>query len=373
MPRLLILRSSLRLGGIERQLLDHVLRLTAGGWQVDLVCLLREEGEHPLAAAAHQHGLSAVTVYDPGPLHPRTWRWLHSWLRRERPDLVHTCDYRCDVLAFLAARGLPRIAESHGHTQESRTMRLWNACDFVALRHADAVVCVSGAWETRLAVAGVPAGRLHIAGNTTAILPDGPPPALAALPQGRHLLFAGRLSPEKGIDWLLAAWPELRDSFPDLHLWVAGDLPKSGGVRRHLLAGLQREAVYWLGYQPDIRPWLLAVDAVIAPSRQEAWGMTVFEALAAGVPVVAARIGGLPQVCSQAPHALLFKPGSIPSLIDSLRTVLNPDFPRGSELGLGYRSQRRFDPESRTQVWLRLYAQLADRAVSPAAHLGGVS
>jgi glycosyltransferase involved in cell wall biosynthesis len=231
-------------------------------------------------------------------------------------------------------------------------MRLWNACDRAALRRADAVVCVSSAWETHLAAAGVSADRLHVAGNTTAILPPGPLPPAIELPPGRHLLFAGRSSPEKGIDWLLAVWPDLRRRFPDLHLWIAGDGVRSGDLVERPVG------IHPLGFQTDIRPWLLAVDAVIAPSRREAWGMTVFEALALGVPVLAARTGGLPHLCAQAPHARLFTPLSLPALGDGLQTILAPDFPRGPDLGLAYRSQPRFDPARRSEHWLALYQRL---------------
>ncbi len=365
--RVLILRSSLHYGGIERQLLDHARRLVAEGWRVDLVCCLRGEREHPLAPAAREQGLHVTTLHDPGPLHPAVWQQLRAWwgqrcARGERPDIVHSCDYRSDVLAWRVAGGrLPWVAESHGHTREGRAMRLWNACDRQALRQANAVVCVSYAWETSLAAMGVAADRLHVIGNTMAILAGEPLPAPAVLPAGRHFLFAGRLSPEKGVDWLLASWPQLSKRFPDLQLWVAGGMTGSGDFQRRVLAGLQQTNVHWLGFQTDIRPWLLAVSAVVVPSRQEAWGMTVFEALALGIPVVAAGVGGLPQLCRGAPHAILSTPGSVSSLLASLEAVLAPDFPRGPDLGLAYRSQSRFDPASRTREWLALYTHLLDR------------
>jgi len=103
---------------------------------------------------------------------------------------------------------------------------------------------------------------------------------------------------------------------------------------------------------------LLAVAAVIAPSRHEAWGMTVFEALALGIPVLAARTGGLPHLCAQAPHARLFTPLSLPALSDGLQMILAPDFPRGPDLGLAYRSQPAFDPARRSDQWLTLYQHL---------------
>ena len=366
-----LVRSSLHLCGIERQLLNHAVRLAASGWTPHLLCLYRGEGglpgrrDHPLVLEARKAGLSAATITDPGPFRPGVAGQLRAWIERLQPVLLHTCDYRSDLFGLLLrgrSKGSRRVwvAESHGHTAETRRMALWNGLDRWALRRADGVVSVSTAWETALAAAGVRPTRLHTIGNSTAILTPDPIPAAVSLPKGRHLLYAGRMSPEKGLDMLLGIWPDVLTAHPDVHLWVVGAPARSASYRRRLAPLLAQPGVHAAGFQDDIRPWHRAVDVVVIPSRQEVWGMTAFEALAAGVPVVAARTGGLPDVCAGASHALLVTPQTPAALVDGIGRVLDGAFPRGADLGEAYRRQPRFDPARRSQRLLDLYHSQCD-------------
>lgn len=86
--------------------------------------------------------------------------------------------------------------------------------------------------------------------------------------------------------------------------------------------------------------------------------MTAFEALCAGVPLVAARVGGLPDLCRAATHALLVPPESPAALADGLRAALHPDFPRGPALGQQFCAQPAFDPAQRHARLLELYDSL---------------
>jgi glycosyltransferase involved in cell wall biosynthesis len=359
MPSVVLLRSSLHFGGVERQLLDHARRLRRNGWDVQLFALFRGGGEHPLAQAAAAAQIPAFTIADPGPWSLSPLRQLRSRLAALSPTLIHTCDYRSDVLAYLSQRGRPQLAESHGRTEEDRAMKLWNHIDGRVLRRLPAVVAVSAAWETALAATGMSPGRLHVVGNSAAVLAQDPPPSPAPLSSsGPHLLYAGRISPEKGLDVPLQAWSEIRRIYPDAQFWVLGTTSPGSSYQRRIGPLLEQPGIHALDRQPDIRPWLLAVDAVIVPSRREAWGMTAFEALCAGAPLLATRVGGLPALCRNAPHAHLVSPDDPAALIDGLRLLLAHDFPRGASLGQAYRSQPRFDPNLRHQRLLRVYQAL---------------
>jgi len=359
MTAILFLRSSSQLGGIERQMLWHARRLHADGWRVTIACLYRGDGEHPLARAAREAGLSALSLPDPAPWSLAPLRALPRLTHEIRPDILHTADYRGDILTS-RLRERPRwLAETQGHTNENRRMSLWNWLDVRALRRADAVAPVSAAWETWLAVHGVTPARMTVLANSRAILrPDAPPAPIQLSGPGPHLLYAGRLSPEKGVDILLNAWPALRGRWPQAQLWLLGAMSAAGGYRRSVERMSQQPGVHLVGFQSDIRPWLQAADAVIVPSRREAWGMTAFETLCAGTPLVASRVGGLPEVCRGAPHARLVTPGDAGALLQGLEKALSPDFPRGATIGQTYCSQPRFDPERRHQRLLEIYQRL---------------
>jgi glycosyltransferase involved in cell wall biosynthesis len=343
-----------------------------------LICLHRASGEHPLAQVARAHGLAAQTIADLAAWSLQPFSRLRALRRDARPALIHTVDYRSDVLAWWIAGRTPWLAESHGHTQESARMALWNHLDLWALRRARTVVAVSTAWETALAAAGVSPGRLRVIGNSRAVLishrsklatlqasptlrtADTPSATPVELPgPGPHLLYAGRYSYEKGIDLLLAAWPAMRERWPAACLWILGTPPVSRGFRRRLASLAAQDGLHFLGYRPDIRPWILAAHAVVAPSRREAWGMTVFEALCAGKPVLATRVGGLASLCRPAPHAYLVTPNQPLALVQGLDVVLRPDFPRGAEYGRTFCMRLEFDPQRRHDLLVACYRQLS--------------
>ncbi|HEY80658.1 MAG TPA: glycosyltransferase family 4 protein [Caldilineae bacterium] len=359
MPTILFLRSSSHLGGIERQMLWHAARLQADGWDVRVACLHRGQGEHPMVLAARMVPLPAETLPDPAFWRPRAAREVRALIQCLRPDIIHTADYRTDILVAGKLEGARWLAESQGHTEARLRMKAWNWLDMRALRRAHGAAPVSAAWETWLAARGVSPARMTRLENSRAILRSGPMPAPAHLyGPGPHLLYAGRLSPEKGIDLLLAAWSAIRGRWPNASLWVLGALPPAGRFRRRIQRGLTQPGVHYLGHQPDIRPWLQTADAVLVPSRREAWGMTAFEALCVGTPLVAARVGGLPALCRSAPHARLFTRDDAHALISALEQALSPGFPRGAGVGRAYCMQPRFDPHRRHAILMGIYERL---------------
>jgi len=359
MPTVLFLRSSSHLGGIERQMLWHAARLQEDGWNVHVACLYRGEGEHPMVQAARGARLPAVTLPDPAFWRPQVAQEVQALIQRLQPDIVHTTDYRTDILVAFRAAGVRWLAESLGYTEGHWRLHLWNWLDVRALRRAHRVAPISAAWETWLAVHGISPVRMTVLAYSRAILQPGPLPPPAPLDgPGPHLLYAGRLSPEKGIDFLLSAWPEIRAHCPDASLWVLGALPPARRFRRRIEAGLAQPGIRYLGHQPDIRPWLQSVDAVVVPSRREAWGMTAFETLYVGTPLVASRIGGLTTLTRGAPHARLFTRDDTQALLHALEQALSPELPHGPEVGRAYAMQPRFDPSHRHAILMGIYETL---------------
>ena len=156
--------------------------------------------------------------------------------------------------------------------------------------------------------AGFPAGRI-------AVKPNFAWSARRREGAGRYFLFAGRLSPEKGVQTLLAAWREI-----NAPLVVAGDGPERELVRREAPAGVEfRGAV-----EPDEMPLLLAdARALVLPSIwYEGAPRAVLEAYAAGVPVVASSIGGLPSLVEDGVSGLLVRPGDAAALAAAVERLL---------------------------------------------------
>jgi glycosyltransferase involved in cell wall biosynthesis len=150
---------------------------------------------------------------------------------------------------------------------------------------------------------------------------------------GGRLLCVGAVAPHKGQDVLVDALAGLRDS--DWHCTITGPLDRNPGFvdelqRRIAAAGLaDRTAVTGPADHDGLRELYAAADLLVLPSRLEAYGMVVTEALAAGLPVVASRVGGVPEAVgttSLGEPGLLVPPGDPPALREALAAWLgDPD------------------------------------------------
>jgi glycosyltransferase involved in cell wall biosynthesis len=133
--------------------------------------------------------------------------------------------------------------------------------------------------------------------------------------------WIGRMTGVKRTDDVLLAFRSLRERGVAARLCLVGDGPDREHVelRAHDL-GVMRETLF-LGYQEDVAPYYAAFDAFVLPSGNEGTPVTTIEALAAGRPVVATRVGGVPDVVRDGEDGFLVDPGDIEELADRLATL----------------------------------------------------
>jgi len=233
---------------------------------------------------------------------------------------------------------------------------------------ADHLVCLSGEIEDECRTAGVPPARLTRLAHGIDLAHFRPPAPDEArtirtrlgLPLDRRLcLFVGRLSREKGVLDILEAWRSLEPEGAVLVL-AGPDTPghplDAGRDARRFVAdhGLA-DQVRLVGPVPDPAEWLRAADLFVHPSHYEAFGLSVLEALASGLPVVATAVPGLTQYLVDDENALLCPPGAPLDLARQLDRLLR-DAGLRHRLGAGGRAtvERRFDREQVFGVLLDL-------------------
>ena len=243
------------------------------------------------------------------------------------PWLVQVNDYEVATLwsharATLLARGPRRlISLAWRRRREAR-----------AVRAATRVVCNSEFTRDAVLAAYRPGASkvvtIHKAVDTSAFArPEVlPPDPLPCRPAGARLAFVGTNWQIKGLDVLLKATARLKATHPGVTLAVAGQDPSAtGGKVRRLVRGLGlSDRVFFTGRldRAALAALLWHADVFVLPSRQEAFGVSALEALAAGVPVVASDVGGLGEILRDAAHGVLCPPDSPRALAEAIGGLL---------------------------------------------------
>ena len=289
------------------------------------------------------HWLSGLTYF------AGVWRTLRALKRRHGRFVLHAhCAYPDVVGAALAARvlGLPLVATAHGSDINlSGRQRLLRPQIRAALRAADRVIAVSAPLADAVAaLTGLPPERIAAipcAGYSPAVFHPRTPVQRATLratlgvaADARLVLFVGHLVPVKALDVLLRAWALLeRDGQGPgaARLVLIGEGTERGALER--LAGQEGVAdrVEFLGPRPQavVADWIAAADLLCLPSHAEGSPNVVVEALASGTPVVASRVGGIPDLVDDGVNGLLVAPGDPAALAAALAAALGRDWDPG--------------------------------------------
>ncbi len=320
---------SMDCGGLERVVLDLVRESTAQHEEVSILCL---ERAGTLAAQAAAAGV-AVTCLDKQPgLRPGLVRQIEAVLRKQRPDVVHTHQIGALLYAGPASRraGIPLVVHTeHGKHYGGRwKLRLLAR---IAGRHASRVFCVSEdiAAEVK-SMRIVPGPKIRVVPNGIDVIPFGNRDDAGAevrdalgIPRDAPTIgTVGRLTEIKRQADLIRAFGAVRARCPRAHLLIVGDGPLRAEL--HGLAvdlGLEN-CVHFAGYQNQTAAYLKAMDIFTLTSRSEGMPLVVLEAWAAGVPVVATRVGGIPELVRDGSNGLMIDSGDEVALSEALERLI---------------------------------------------------
>jgi len=355
-----------QVGGLERVVQALAAGQAAAGHRVLIVAVLEPASPgHSFVRGLREAGLEVRTL----PVAPRAFLAERASFAavcdQVCPDVVHTHGYRPDIVDGGVARrlGIPTVTTVHGFTGGDWKMRLYEYLQRRALRRFDAVVAVSEPMRQRLGRAGVPIHRLHTIRNAwddTVNFLDRQEARrrLGVAEEGLRVGWIGRGSHEKGPDLVLEALALLGDV--PVTLSMIGEVERYPGLRpRATTLGVERLTT-WHGPMPEAAAFLPAFDAFVLSSRTEGTPMVLFEAMAAGVPIVANAVGGVPDVVSPA-EAILVRPEDPRALAGGIRDVLRN--PAGAQQRASAARQR-LEREFHARPWLERYEELYHTVVS---------
>ncbi|HEX2417792.1 MAG TPA: glycosyltransferase family 4 protein [Micromonosporaceae bacterium] len=199
----------------------------------------------------------------------------------------------------------------------------------------------------RVSPAAVTAARLRYAGS------------------GPLIGFAGRLVYEKGVQDIIEAMPRLRAAHPGLRLVVAGDGPYRAELQDRVDRLQLRPAVSFAGFLGNDLPAVIAAtDAIAVPSIYEPFGMIALEAIAAGVPVVAAETGGLKEIVEPGHTGMTFRVGDPDALARAVSRLLRDQMAAQRIVKAGHRMLDRYSWEGIAERTLGIYRSIVAEAPS---------
>ncbi|WP_242355947.1 glycosyltransferase family 4 protein [Anaeromyxobacter sp. SG64] len=378
-PRVAILTSLYppSVGGIQSHTFSLARALAARGAEVHVVTR-RSPGcpAHAVEGRLHVHRVGAPPGA-PGPL--ATLAYVAAAARcvaslRPRVDVVHAHQLLSPSSAALllsALTGTPILLNPHacgaiGDVGVLSATALGRLRLRATVARADAFVAISGPIHAELRAAGVPPERILSIPNGVDLERFRPAAAeeraalrrALGLPAGPLVVYAGRLSPEKGVDVLARAWPRVVARLPEARLWMLGD----GAERARLEELARREGVETSlalpGPVADVAPFLRAADAAVLPSRTEGMPVALLEAMACAVPVVATAVGGSAEVLRDGVTGRLVPPERPGALADALVEALRD--PAAQERARAAREEvaARYGLDHVAEVFLEVYSRL---------------
>ena len=299
---------------------------------------------------------------------------VYRLLRRSKYDLIHTHNSKGGFIGRLAAKlagGPPVIHGVHGfafHENESWIRRtLFFALEKMARNWSARIICISqplvDLWvqrrlapreKIRMIYSGIDIGEFGNVGSRNKIRKElGLKPGQIAVGQ------VSKLWEGKGHEDIINACPRIFSEIPDLKVFFIGDGPIRSRLEKMVYKNGLQERVVFLGHCNNIAEITSALDIAVLASHFEGMGRVILEAMAAGIPVVATRVGGIPDLIADQETGFLVEPHNPGQLAEAiLRLASDPDLRR--EMGnAGKKSvDERFNVDTMIEQIDRLYQEV---------------
>jgi glycosyltransferase involved in cell wall biosynthesis len=321
-----------------------------------------------LAEEAQRRGLQIEMIDCRGKIDFRTISAVRNCILQRQMDVVHSHGYKANIYAYMAARGTNArlVATCHNWPGKTVALRLYAALDRFLLRRFPGIAAVSDPVRDSLLRSGVPNDRIRLVQNgiDTESFSRGQP-VLKQLPQvqGKKVVgFIGRLAQEKGLAYLMQAAESIVREDSNVAFVFAGDGPYRDSLC-NLIKKLNLEThVVLLGKRSDMVDVYASIDVLVLPSLSEGVPMVVLEAMAAGKPVLATKVGGIPQVIQDEKTGLLVDPADASQLTIALKRLLASPHLREE---LGRRGRDRvstcYSAGAMAQAYLTMYREVGSQ------------
>ncbi len=356
--------------GAERVILDICRLVNENEFTQTLVTLVdrRARGDLPLKKEAERNHIPVKNVRLKHKYDLSVASKIKKLLIEQNVDILHCHDYKSNLIGLFAARGLNTkvISTVHGYLSIGIKMRLYEMLDRYILRYFDKIVAVSEALAHFLkgkveenALLVIPNGiNIENFSRETDILKEKKKIGI----DERDLVVGtvGRISPEKGHIYLLKAAKEICRKCRNVKFIIVGDGPIKKKLERWVSKNNLSDRVIFTGSIGEIRCVLSVFDIFVLPSKKEAFGLSLLEAMACSKPVIATDVGGINSIIENNKVGVLVKPRNVNLMSDAILGLLSD---KNQRLNMGSDAKnyvsRKYSINSMIKDYEKLYKDLA--------------
>lgn len=324
--------------GAEHMLLDLAAEQADLGHRPVIASVgARQAGEKAIEREAAGRGIQVQRFRMRNGLNYQGGMDILRFAWREGIDLLHSHGYKGNILLGAIPRRwrrLPLVTTVHGYTSLQRLtrMKIYEWLDARLLKYHDAVVLVDGSVRDHPRLRGISLPAFQVVHNGIRPFPDMKPPvALSAdvtafCSDGFTAGAIGRLAPEKGFLLLLEGLRQALDQGADLRLLLIGEGSERPALEERIATlGLQ-DRTFLAGYRSSASRYLPLLRGFVQSSLSEGLPITILEAMQAKVPILATRVGAVPEVLGHGEAGILVEAGSAEALASGLLTLYgNPE------------------------------------------------
>lgn len=324
-PLIFHIRASNFFGGPERQILGHIR--SSDNFRHRVVTFQEGQQVNEFQTVCQEHGVAVTTIKTMNSYQLSSLRQLSECIKRERPAVICCHGYKPLILSLLASRNnkIPVIAFSRGHTSENFKVRFFEFVERKLYAYVDKIVAVSTGYANRLEEQGIRKSQIAIVHNvintekfiTFLNCRNTTRKNLGFQENDFLIATAGRLSPEKAQGDLISAFAAVKMQYPRLHLLICGDGPLRGQLEEQARA-CGADNVRFLGHRRDVDTLMPGFDLFVLPSLTEGFPNVLLEAAACHVPIVATKVGGVPEIILHGETGQLVEAGNVRQLIAAI-------------------------------------------------------
>jgi glycosyltransferase involved in cell wall biosynthesis len=294
-------------GGPEKQIVEHLQRLNFDQFR-GIVASFLESDHNEILDRGKAVGLATHAIPMSGPLDIHALFRLDHFIANNKIELLCVHGYKATVMGRLCGwkNKIPVLAFSRGYTAENKKVAIYEWLDRQFLKRVDGIIAVSEGQRQKLASYGVNGKRSWVVHNAVVVPPKDDVQIEAAkqaiqsrfdIPVGEKIVVAaGRLSPEKGHRFLVDAAARLNQAGEKAFFVFCGDGPcYSALIEQSKKLGVHSRCRF-PGFQRNIEEIFHAMDLMVLPSLTEGLPNVILEAFSLAKPVVATRVGGVPEL-----------------------------------------------------------------------------